>query len=398
MIFFRAGAVRGRAGSGSQVVEDDQMCFAPKALIFRVTSLFGNSGQFHSLGFSDDSLTQMAVGTRLDTGVNPNGFWAFTYPNTTRAIALGTSGASVTDMSVENQFTLSWAANGDDYLLQYWAFGGDDCLAKAKMINPTTGAQSFTGYGFEGQLLMWLNARGSTWDTEDTVRMNIDFGFGSGSAASEQFAVHQIANSGANPSQAASQFNDDRIDNWGNTSFVSWGADGYSVSTAGNYGGVNMATLVLGDAGEQAFTVSNGTQKTSTGTKAYTGAGFAPGAFAAAGANDTDMTGTLRNDAYNTFGAYDSIDHDNIWLGTKNGVNPTDVLDRHSTSAVVVHGDVSVVQAAAAVDSLDADGVTFDWTAADAVARVFGLIYMKTVPGSPCPGVLRIPFDGTRVR
>lgn len=394
MIFFRAGAVAGKAGTGTQIVDDDLMCFVPKAIILRVID---TSGQFHSLGFSDDSLTQFAVGTRTDAGVNPNGFWAFTYPNTARAISLGVSGASVTDMSVENQFELNWATDGDDYIVHYWAFGGDDCLAKAKMINPTTGAQSFTGYGFQGQLLMWLGARGSTWDTEDTTRMNIDFGFGSGSAASEQFAVHQIANSGANPSQAASQFNDDRIDNWGNTSFVSWGADGYSVSTAGNYGGVNFATLVLGDSAEQSFKVSNGTQKTSTGTKAYTGAGFAPGAVAAAGATDTDMTGNLETDAYNTFGAFDSLSHQNIAAAAKDGVNPTQVAGRNTTTNMIVHANPSTVLAEAAASTLDADGVTLDWTTADAVARVFGLIYFKTVDGSPCPVPDRAIFDGSRV-
>jgi len=399
VIFFRAGAVQGKAGTGTQVVEDEQMCFVPKAIIFRVTSLFGGggSGQFHSLGFTDENLAQFSVGTRWDTGVNPNGFWAFTYPNTTRAIALGVSGATVTDMSTENQFTLNWATDGDDYLVQYWAFGGDDLLNKAKIINPTTGSQSFTGYGFQGQLLMWLGARGSTWNTEDSSRMTMDFGFASGSASSEQFACFGDAHAGANPSSVGCQFNDDRVDNWGNTDFTSWGADGYTVNTVGNYGGVNFATLVLGDASEQSFKVSNGTQKTSTGTQAYTGAGFAPGAVAAAGMNDTDLTGASRDNAYFTFGAFDSLQHDNVWVGTKSNVNPTQALGRHSTSKLIVHGNPSAVVAEAEVNTLDSDGVTLDSTTADATARYFGLIYMKTVPGSPCPTPALASYDGVFV-
>lgn len=399
MIFFRAGAFIGKAGTGDQTVTDDQMCFVPKAIIFRVTSLFGGggSGQFHSLGFVDENLDQFAVGTRWDTGVSPGGFWAFTYPDSTKAIALGVSGAEVTDLSTEGEFTLNWATDGDDYIVQYWAFGGDDLLNKAKIINPTTGSQSFTGYGFQGQLLMWLGARGSTWDTEDATREQMDYGFASGSASSEQFALFMGANAGASPASVHHQFNDDRVDNWGNTDFTSWGADGYTVNTVGNYGGANFATLVLGDASETSFKVSNGQQKTSTGTQAYTGAGFAPGAVAIAGMNDTDLAGSDLPDAYNTHGAFDSLQHDNIWVGTKSSVNPTQSLGRHSTSELVVHADISGIQAKAEVDSLDADGMTLDWTTADGTARYFGIIYMKTVPGSPCPTEPLVSYDGVFV-
>ena len=394
----RAGVFTWPGSTGPHTFTDAAMCFTPKAIIFRWINLssYGYSGasSYHSLGFADDALNQYAVGTRTDAGVNPNGFWAFTYPYPGNCIQAGVGGATLTAVG-DGSFTLNFGTSGPSGdLVEYWAFGGDDCLAKVKRITPTTGSQSFTGYGFQGQLLMWLDARGLTENTEDGHFLKFDVGFASGSASNEQWSLNQECEAGVSPSQATCQFKTGVVDVWGNTTLTSWDADGFTINIGGNYGSAPIYTLVLGDSAETSFKVGNDTQKTSTGTKSFTGVGFEPGALLAGGVCDTNTIGTVRDNAYMTFGGYDGFDHNCSWKGATKAQNPTVVAGRLSNTVLISHSQpATTTNAEASVSSLDADGVTLNWTTADATARAFGFVFFKCVPGNPCPNPPRASFD-----
>lgn len=373
--------------TGPQVI--DTLCFEPAAMIFRMSEGglgYSSSNTFQSLGFADAALNQYVVGTREDNGVNPNGFWGFTYPYTGNCIQIGTSGGNLTGVQADG-FTINWGtSSGTGWLVECIAFGGDTCQAKAMLTNPTgTGNLPFTGVGFQGQLLMMLHSRGQTWNTETSVRMNLDFGFATGSASDESFAVNDVSSSGSSPSNSQCNFRFGFVDDWAHTTFVSWDADGYTVNMTGNMGGVNVPVLVLGDSAETSYKVDNGTQKTTTGLKAYTGAGFTPGGLLASGVCGTNTTGAGESHSYMTFGAYDGAEQHNAWGGSVNVQNPTVTATRHA-DVFLSHSDApSTTNAEAIVDSLDSDGMTLDWTTADATARAFGIVYFKTIEGNPCP-------------
>lgn len=391
MIQVQTGRLLVPGGTGVQTITG--LCFEPIAVLFRAldqTADGYSSNMFGSMGFSDGT-ANFSVGFRSDHNVNPTGNWGYTYPDTTKCISFASSNAAISGFN-PNGFNLNWSAVGANNIVEWVAFGGDTCQAKVKMINPTgTGSMSFTGYGFQGQLLMWLHARGAPWDTEDVTRMSMDMGFASGSASDEQFSMHILSNSGASPSQSVHEYFTGKVDAWGVTSFSSWDADGYTVSMTGNMGGANVATLVLGDSAETSFKVTNDSQKTSTGTKAQTGIGFQPGALLAAGVCGTNTTGTINQaNAYLTFGAYDSATHECGWDGSTNGVNPTVTATRPDESILISHSaPASTTNAEAPVSSLDADGYTLNWTTADATARVFGVVCFKCVDGNPCPSFAR---------
>lgn len=141
-----------------------------------------------------------------------------------------------------------------------------------------------------------------------------------------------------------------------------------------------MAYLCLADsAGGTTFKAGTETQKTSTGTKATTGLGFAPGALIVAGIGKTNVAGASQNDDYLSIGAYDGTIHAAWWRGSKSSQNPTSTATRYVTDKILTHSQPpSTTDAEASVASLDSDGFTLNWTTADATARAFGYLAIQS--------------------
>jgi hypothetical protein len=119
------------------------------------------------------------------------------------------------------------------------------------------------------------------------------------------------------------------------------------------------------------------TQKTSTGTKATTGIGFAPDlVFFGSAQRVADSAVTA--EAFQSVGAADGTaqnvagrtDHDALGSSQGGKTYSTAKVLRHITVGAGAGPTITTV-AEADVDSLDGNGFTLDWTTADATAREF---------------------------
>lgn len=367
--------------------------FRPKALILYGTNqtAVGYSDQvFSCLGISDGT-TDNCIGWRLDDNINPNGFPAYTYPYTDQIWSADDGNATVVSFDADG-FTLNWASIGSSSSnrLSYVAFGGATLSAKAGIINPNgTGNKSFTGVGFQPECLFLLHAHERTWNVEDASRVNLSFGVATSS--SDQWSVDLVSFSGVNPSDDSSTLYTTRIDPWANGSLSSFDADGFTINWTNSGAGVNMAYLALADsAAGTTFKAGNETQKTSTGTKATSGVGLAPGSVLFAGICKA-TTGSVQSDDYLTIGSYDGSSSQCAWQGSTDGLGTTNTASRNSTSIVLSHSTpASTTNAEASVSSLDSDGFTLNWSTADATARAFGYLAIGSAGGTNPAGSLRL--------
>lgn len=162
--------------------------------------------------------------------------------------------------------------------------------------------------------------------------------------------------------------------------FSSFDSGGFTLSHASQATAHKFKYLALRDSGGS-FKVGIETQKTSTGTKATSGVGFAPSALLFLGAGhqtanavQTDCTyctgvaskvepsGTTQN-AQSSSKIYNDSYSNSVW-----------VKDARCLMHVTPAEPPGAANAEAEVDSWDSDGFTLDWLVADGTARKFGYV------------------------
>ena len=112
------------------------------------------------------------------------------------------------------------------------------------------------------------------------------------------------------------------------------------------------------------------TQKTSSGTQAYAGVGFAPEALLLWSTSRV-VSGTVTVDPKLSLGVALSPSNRRAAAVAEDNNDPS-ITDSHaSETKCLVHltAGTPTVDAEADLSSFDADGFTLDWTTADAVAR-----------------------------
>jgi hypothetical protein len=162
---------------------------------------------------------------------------------------------------------------------------------------------------------------------------------------------------------------------------VAHGTGGYTLTQSASG---NRRIWVLSVGGIEAAVLS-GAIPNATGTQSFTGAGFSPDASLVFGAPlvtsvgiiDTAsvMLGVAANESPTVQGAVSMYSLDND--------TPTfNVNASSSTSSVLQKLTDTTVDAEADVDSWDADGLTLDWTNADATAGLFTVVALGAPPAS----------------
>lgn len=275
-------------------------------------------------------------------------------------------------------FTLHYsvAAAGTNYIVHYWALGGSDITGVwAGPINaPTvTGNQAYTGPGFQPDCLLLLT------NTQGTIPRS-DLGFktclgvtdGTSSAVAyvhEQNALPTNIRSLQKTGEVIHTYNFSGADNTV-ASLTSMDATGFTL----NYSVVQATArgvLALALQGGQ-YWVGTDTQKTSTGTKAKTGAGFAPTGLLLFGTNRATSAALDDTLASLSIGASDGTNEGCAWVGSTDNVSTTDENSATVTDKILRHAtNPSTTNAEADLSSLDADGYTLNWSTADATAREF---------------------------
>jgi hypothetical protein len=269
-----------------------------------------------------------------------------------------------------------------DNLVRYLLLGGNSLSAAAGnfTLNTSTGNQSVTGLGFQPSCVIFLTGQTTDGWTTDGMRFSI----GCATGASERWcqAFYAVANNanqryshlstssvivelGNSPSTGAIDMEAD---------FVSFDTDGFTINIS-NAGRANYVAYLAMDDPDGGFYAGSGTQKTTTGTQAYTGAGFEPtalytcGKVNASGSTYSDCTG---------WGGLSTVDGaSTAAFGAKWNANNT---GRHYQDKALYAADYNAgtVYGAADLDSFDTDGFTLDWTTTDGVGRTFLYLAMKT--------------------
>lgn len=289
-------------------------------------------------------------------------------------------------------------------IIHYLALAGDITGAKAGTFtaNTSTGNQAVTGVGFQPELVLFLHARATALPTAAT---HFFLGVGAMDSAGDQASSFVMSENGAAAANVCviQQTNTAIVAPTGGMAidcegdYVSMDSDGFTV----NWTNAPASAWVIGYlalAGGD-YHVYNDLQRTSTGTEAYTGAGFEPAAMLAFSVNDT-ADGAIDTNLFKlTVGGTDGASEGYAWGGVTDNSDPSDTQQKTATDKTIAFCTVgSTTDAEADLQSFDNDGFTLDWTTADATAREFwGILFgpAAAAPSGPPKGTLALLGAGT---
>lgn len=293
-------------------------------------------------------------------------------------------------------FTLDWTTNdGGQQVVLYLAFGPSDVTQAAVLTWNTpvaAGPQSVTGVGFRPDAALHL-AIDFSGTAADTAVLMVGVMCADGSQWAD--TVYSL-NTSTTDTQRIQQTDacyvsissTPAVDTEG--AFASMDADGFTVdfSTVAS-GGRLVASLCLKglDAHAGAFDKTTAAAPTS---QAVTGVGFRPSAVILA-SHGTTAGGATSHAAF-ALGFSDGDDSLAGALIDRNAVNPSqaDAIYRDDSAALVVDTG-PLLEAAAAVASLDADGFTLDWTTNSGTADQ--LVYLALLGNPAVPPLRLFPRD-----
>lgn len=277
-------------------------------------------------------------------------------------------------------FTLNWTINqpGTALICGYLALGGDD-LTNAfvkTFTSPTSlGTQALTGVGFQPDCGIFLaNANGGAQGRAGTHHAS---GLGFASSPTARAACGIASEDGA---AAADTYHAQQTDKVIHIPYVagsvllsadlnSFDADGATIDwTSVDSVGHLCAALFLKGGGYQVVEID---QKTTPGNQAYTGFGFTPAGALLASVND-DTDGAIEDHLRLSIGAVSATDERNcVWVGDVDAADPSQADRDLDTAAVIkmMTAGTPTIEAEADLVSFDPDGLTLNWTAADATAR-----------------------------
>lgn len=304
-------------------------------------------------------------------------------------------------------FTLNWATvEATRRPIHYLALGGSSVLAFAGDFDTGLGAAnvSVTGVGFQPKITLFVTSRATTasgWSGSTSSHIV----FGAAVSSSSRWSAGNLSRDGF-----AAADNDQRIETdfvqfimgvggvlQNTLDFVSHDADGFTIDPVTAYtADTNIAFLCLGGDGLLAA-VGTETQKTSTGTKATTGVGFAPHALIFAG-NAATSVGATPGGVSAFFGvAASTSDQRACAVSDTDTADPTEVKASTAGSKCLhyISGPTPTTDAEASLSSIESDGYTLNWTTADATGRTFGWIALANFDSATVSATTTYSFSAT---
>ncbi len=387
----KVGSFSQRTSTGSQSVTG--VGFQPKAVLFFLTDKTADGSAANcqiGYGVATSSSNRWCFYGIAQSGLSTHSC-SRRYSLSACIGAITAAGAIAAEAGLSSMdsdgFTVNWGtADSTARIVNYIALGGSDISGArcGEIQGPTvTGNQSFTGFGFKPTALIAF-CMGTTTAAPAlgaaSVRPGMGFAGGGGqamfansifytTALSRRFqrtdlVAGEAASSGASICKAQ---------------LYSFDSDGFTLNwtevyTAGRY------IYYLALAGPR-VKVGSFTQKTSTGTLATTGVGFQPSVLFLGSYNLAADSSGFYDGARVSVGAADgSQQFAATWGGSASGTtSDSQDLDRGAVLKMMTPaGSSPTTQAAAHLESFDADGFTLHWTTADATARQ--IIYLAIGP------------------
>lgn len=389
--------------------------FQPKAIIFywtkQTTAAYAAStSSGYGFAAAGAPITMAAVSVQaLDAQATTD---ANNYHSNAAAIVLQNtaSGGAVNNLGTvtafgADGFTVSWSAAGQADIIHYIALGGTD-ITNAKVGTTSmfalAGASSVTGVGFQPDTAFLISsANGITLNTiTASSRPGRTFGFMSDTSGAMTQGSVSYGNRDARTATGymGSVWSNTGYENLRGTAtdvdatWTSWDIDGFTMNAAAAPNGAHFVSWLALKGG--LFKLGTLAQRTSAGTQAITGIGFQPNAVLFASANLSTASGTVSTTAgtagKQSFGAA-AATQSGTWIGTAGTINSDENMYA-STTAAITHATSQTTNAQASLSSLDADGFTLNWTAADATAR--NVLYIAMGTAVPAGDSVNIA-DGT---
>lgn len=368
------------------------LSFQPEVVIFFWNMLTANGSAGHSeqgIGWAIASGTnnQMAIGVSSEDVVTTSNVDRYG-KNTTciyHRLYDGTEALSATfTQFTSDGFDTSFSTTTSGVDIHYWCAGGDITNTYSTTVNKSGNlsvpvAQALTGFGFEPDFVLIAMDSVTADDGGSAVASKLSVGMASNYGGTlSQGVVTQFRNEAAGTSATASTqdtTNVIRMHTGGaestTTTITSFDSDGITLShTVNDAQSLRMRILAIKGGKWQVLPFL---QKTSTGSKAYAGAGFTPKGGLFFGFNNA-ASGAITATASITIGATDGTNVGCIWTGDNNG-SALMVADQNSDTTKLLKSMTAVVlvapttEAAATLTSLDSDGFTLNWGTADGTAR-----------------------------
>jgi hypothetical protein len=378
----------------SGIVDESAAAFTPKAVLlwssYATADVTFQDGFNFAFGMTDgttsgsgslvaqDNVATQRCGSRVDT--------VMACMNTATATTAVRSGAFVSFGS--GQFVINWTVqDGVAAIWHYLALGGDD-------LDAAVVSQA---------LIMARTAVTASFD----VAANIQFSTQSGTANSTaQGALVATRESGAFNQGMWWFFLDDNISPANSLRFqradqsVVIGNNNGSIDAVGAQDPLGMAydvTNTNGNLTRKGLMVGgvlaaggSGLQPAATGTQAVSGLGFSPKCVLIFSIGNVAIANkTSANDTKLSFGAADRTRQGFGYNANVDGQNPSVAVNYSDDGAIIAAvtpnatAASSTIDAQAAIQSVDADGFTLNWTAADATAREYVWLALGDDPNNP---------------
>lgn len=267
------------------------------------------------------------------------------------------------------------AASG--WTIHYMVLGGSSlthAVVQLKNFPTVTGNQSHTGVGFSPDCLLFATRNSSGVGVATGFNLTIGAMCRDGTQGTIGFRDTQGV-----PSAVATYQRTDKafaVQNTGTdgvmsfeATFVSMDTDGWTWNATSVPTGNDFIVIALKGG---SFTVSSQNQKTSTGTQAKTGIGFAPAGMLAFSTNRAATTSQDLTVGKLSIGGVDRDGNQaGVWVSDTDAASPTDANSYDTSSAALAFAtNPSTLDARARVTLRD-DGWVDDWTTADGTARQY---------------------------
>lgn len=389
----KTNTLTGPSSTGNSATTDPG--FQPKALMIwsgLQTATGAVADAQFGFGVASSTTTENVGGYNSDNGTASSD--VVRVFNTAHLIQQYTAGTTTLNVNASltsfdaTGYTLNWetlTTTSPKY--NYLALGGSDItnvISGNFAASTSTGNQAVTGVGFQPDIVFFFFGLNTT---SVATNSNTCFGVGVAKSASQRWAAsvglqHNVATmnhrhafynnaclvhpqAGANSIEALADF-------------VSMDTDGFTINWSDAPGQADLVGYLAIKGGQ--WKVGTDTQKTSTGTKATTGTGFAPqGVLFASNCDTTANSNSVTDNARMMMGVSTGASNNTaLWTGDQDNVadaNASTIMS--DTKALVMAteaGASPTTNAEAAISSLDSDGFTLDWTTADATAREFGYV------------------------
>jgi hypothetical protein len=305
---------------------------------------------------------------------------------------------SITSFDADGGFTITTANNDDTCLAvaHYLALGGSDItnafLGEFAMTTGT-GAQAFTGVGFQGNLGIFFQQLHAGAGNADGNRYYGGLGFAN---ATQQAGLAFWGHHGTTAPNASESYMDasnailsGNIGTGGifmRASLTTFDADGFTINRAASMGVTRQFFGLIIQGNFQSHIATQARKITTTGTVDYT-TGFQPGAVLLAGAFPTaDATETIQSHWSIGAGTSSSDDH-GIWVGDASTIN-TDTNNYSDAGNIYTQAtNPSTIAAQANLDSMQATAYRLNWSTVDANARLF--MHLALASNSTTPPMFR---------